>query len=93
MIKYCNKALCVIICVVMFLLGACAAGSVSAKQEQKYPLKIYGQNRNGCFHTSVVVDEDTGINYVVVSAQAHDGTITVAITPRIGADGRYYGES
>lgn len=86
-----KKVLCVILCAVMFLLGACAVGSASA--DQTYPLKIWKQNDNGDMSTYVVVDDETGINYVVVTAQNWDNAITVAITPRIRSDGRYYGEN
>lgn len=59
---------------------------------QDYPLKIWKQNENGVFTTLNVVDEKTGVNYIVVSAESYygDHTVTVAITPRLNADGSLY---
>ena len=69
----------------MFILGACAVTTVSA--EQIWPLKIWKQNENGCFTTLCLVDENTGVNYIVVSGQNYSNTPTIAITPRLNADG------
>ena len=74
-----------------FLLGACSTTVVNA--EQSYPLKIWKQNRNGQMETWQLVDEDTGVNYIVVapkysvSGNKYDG---IAITPRLNADGSLY---
>lgn len=70
----------------MLILGACAATTVSA--EQTWPLKIWAQNENGEFEILCIVDEDTGVNYVVVSRYNIRGTI--AICPRYNADGTLY---
>ena len=75
-------------CFAMFILGACSVCVASA--EQTWPIKIWKQNENGCFTTLCVVDEDTGVNYIVVSGQNYDNTPTVAITPRLNADGSLY---
>lgn len=72
----------------MFILGACAATTVSA--EQTWPLKIWKQNENGYFTTLCLVDENTGVNYIVVSGQNYSNTPTIAITPRLNADGTLY---
>lgn len=72
----------------MFILGACAVTTVSA--EQTWPLKIWKQNKNSCFTTLCLVDENTGVNYIVVSGQNHRNTPTIAITPRLNADGTLY---
>lgn len=72
----------------MFILGACAVTTVSA--EQTWPLKIWKQNENGCFTTLCLVDENTGVNYIVVSGQNYSNTPTIAITPRLNADGTLY---
>lgn len=86
-----KKILCIILCVVMFMLGACTTNVVSAESES--PLTIFGYSSNGYFSTSVVVDEETGVNYVVVSAPSRSNsskTEAIAITPRINADGTPY---
>lgn len=72
----------------MFILGACVVTTVSA--EQTWPLKIWKQNENGCFTTLCLVDENTGVNYIVVSGQNYSNTPTIAITPRLNADGTLY---
>lgn len=72
----------------MFILGSCAVTTVSA--EQTWPLKIWKQNENGCFTTLCLVDENTGVNYIVVSGQNYSNTPTIAITPRLNADGTLY---
>lgn len=72
----------------MFILGACAVTTVSA--EQTWPLKIWKQNENGYFTTLCLVDENTGVNYIVVSGQNYSNTPTIAITPRLNADGTLY---
>lgn len=73
---------------VCFLFGACSATVVGA--EQIHPLKIWKHNTNGSFDTLVIVDDDTGVNYVVVSAQNYSNAITVGITPRYNADGSLF---
>lgn len=71
-----------------FFLGACSANTASA--EQTWPLKIWKQNENGSVSTYHLVDSDTGVNYVVVTAQNYSNTMTIAITPRLNADGSLY---
>lgn len=68
-----------------FLLGACT--TITGTAEQKNPLKIWGENKNGAYNTLKVVDENTGVNYVVVSS-SHG----CAITPRLNSDGSLYVE-
>ena len=83
-----KKILASICCLAMFCLGACSSTVVSA--EQNYPIKIWKQNENGCFTTLCVIDESTGVNYIVVSGQNYSNTPTIAITPRLNADGSLY---
>ena len=83
-----KKIAIVLCCLTMFILGACSVGVVSA--EQTWPLKIWKQNENGCFTTLCLVDENTGVNYIVVSGQNYSNTPTIAITPRLNADGTLY---
>ena len=86
------KKIILITCLIFaFFLGACSATVVNA--EQSYPLKIWKQNRNGQMETWQLVDEDTGVNYIVVapsystSGNRYDG---IAICPRYNADGSLY---
>lgn len=83
------KKFCFIVCCVfMFLLGACSVGVASA--EQTWPLKIWAQNENGAYQTLCVVDEDTGVNYVVVGTEHGNAYEAIAICPRYNADGTLY---
>ena len=36
------------------------------------------------------LDDDTGVNYVVVSTERGNGEYSIAITPRLNADGSLY---
>ena len=72
----------------MFLLGACATTSVGA--EQTHPLKIWKHNENGEASTWCLVDEDTGVNYIVVTTELYEKPGAGAITPRLNADGSLY---
>ena len=73
-----------------FVFGACANTAIA---DQIYPLKIWKENRNGQMETWKVVDDDTGVNYIVVApnwnerGSSYDG---VCITPRLNADGSLY---
>lgn len=83
------KIFCVLIIFVLFgfLLGACSS---NVNTQQTYPLKIWKQNENGKMETFCVVDEDTGVNYVVVTGELHSHAVGTAITPRLNADGTLY---
>lgn len=71
-----------------FLLGACSTSVANA--EQTWPLKIWKQNENGKYETLNIVDEDTGVNYIVVSGELFQKSVGIAITPRLNADGSLY---
>lgn len=47
-----------------FILGACG---ISTEAKQDKPLKIWLENQNGKMETYQLVDEETGVNYIVVS--------------------------
>lgn len=85
------KAMAVILVIILVMSLTCAI-VMPANAAQDYPLKIWKQNENGVFTTLNVVDEKTGVNYIVVSAESYygDHTFTVAITPRLNADGSLY---
>lgn len=70
-----------------FIFGACGT-SVEAKQDK--PLKIWFENQNGKTETYQLVDEETGVNYIVVSGELYQKGIGTAITPRLKADGSLY---
>lgn len=70
-----------------FIFGVCGT-SVEAKQDK--PLKIWFENQNGKMETYQLVDEETGVNYIVVSGELYQKGIGTAITPRLKADGSLY---
>lgn len=76
-----------IIVIALILLGY---GSITARAEQNRPLKIWFQNENGAYETLCVEDEATGVNYVVVGTEVGNGHRSIAITPRLNADGSLY---
>lgn len=68
-------------------LGACATTTYA---EQEKPLKIWYENENGYMHTYQLIDENTGVNYVVVSTERGNGEMSCAITARLNPDGTLY---
>lgn len=70
-----------------FILGACGSTVVA---EQTNPLKIWFQNNNGAYETLYVEDEATSVQYVVVATEVGNGHRSIAITPRLNADGSLY---
>lgn len=77
----------ILMCLVCLLIGTCIP--ILADASQDHPLKIWGQNENGRYQTLAVVDERTGVNYVVVGFDVYHGG-GVAICPRYNADGSLY---
>ena len=84
------KKIISILCLMFaFILGACSVTEVNA--EQTWPLKIWKQNENGDYKTFCIVDEDTGVNYVVASiSRMGSHECAISITPRLNADGSPY---
>lgn len=73
------------------LLIGCS--SIEVMAEQNYPLKILKQNENGMCSTWNIHDDDTGVEYIVVTTWYSCGTAagrSCAITPRLNADGTLY---
>lgn len=69
-----------------FILGACGS-TVNAEQDK--PLKIWLENKNGKMCTYQLVDEETGVNYIVVTGNGYR-EIGTAITPRLNANRTLY---
>lgn len=80
-------SLCCLFLVIGLILGACATTTYA---EQKSPLKIFFENENGKMQTYLLVDENTGVNYIVVTGQLYQRGIGTAVTPRLNADGTLY---
>ena len=53
-------------------------------------IKIWFENQNGKMETYQLVDEETGVNYIVVSGELYQKGIGTAITPGLKADGSLY---
>lgn len=85
------KAMAVILSIILVISLTCAIVT-PANAAQGYPLKIWKQNENGQFMTLNIVDEITGVNYIVISTISlyGDKTRSVAVTPRLNADGSLY---
>lgn len=83
-----KKLVTVCALVLAFMVGACSPVS-EVIADQTRPLKIWFENENGHMKTYCLVDERTGVNYVVVENELyHGGGIT--ITPRLNADGSLF---
>ena len=76
---------CMVLCVI---LGACSVTMVGA--EQNRPVKIWAENTNGSYDVLTVVDEETGVNYIVVGGEARGYPRDTAITQRLNEDGTLY---
>ena len=76
---------CMVLCVV---LGACSVTMVSAEQNRS--VKIWLENTNGSYETAIIVDENTGVNYIVASGELYGKSRGIAITPRLNKDGTLY---
>lgn len=76
---------CMVLCIV---LGACSVTMVGA--EQNRPVKIWLENTNGSYETAIIVDEKTGVNYIIASGELHGKSRGIAITPRLNKDGTLY---
>jgi len=83
-----KKTTLIICMIVAFFLGACSVSEAQA--EQTRPLKIWYENTNGYYSTYCVVDDNTGVNYVVVASGRGNADFSIAITPRLNADGSLY---
>lgn len=88
-----QKIICVIALFYCFFLVACGKITTTKPMiENKLdsPLKIYYENTNGAYYTYCVVDDDTSVNYIVVSTERGNGEYLIAITPRMNPDGTLY---
>ena len=83
-----RKVFLVLTLIIGFVLGVCCTSTVTA--EQNYPIKIWAQNSNGQYQTLCVVDNETGVNYILVGGELYQRGIGLAITPRLNSDGSLY---
>lgn len=88
-----NKLHLLAILIVILMLLASVAGAFSvirAEAAQDNPIKIWLQNKNGPYETLTVIDEKTGVNYIVVSGERYGRPAGITICPRYNADGSLY---
>ena len=83
-----RKIFIIIVLIFAFLLGACCTVEVKAAQDN--PIKIWPENENGPYRTLRVVDEETGVNYIVTAIEGYGKWHGIAITPRYNSDGSLY---
>lgn len=83
-----RKTFVIVALIFAFLLGACCTMQVGA--DQNNPIKIWPENENGPYRTLCVVDEETGVNYIVTGIEAYGKWYGIAITPRYNNDGSLY---
>lgn len=76
--------------VVALILAVLVGCGVKATHSQENSLKIWLENENGNYYTMKVVDDMTGVNYVVVGTDLGGGYRSVSICPRYNADGSLY---
>lgn len=89
-----SKVIGIFILIAFFLgLAIGLYSEFSASADQNQPLKIWAQNENGDYHTLIVHDEETGVEYVVVSITSiiySQPSVSIAITPRLAGVGSEY---
>lgn len=81
--------------VITLILGVFIGGILSTEvlATQNNTIKIWFQNQNGSYSTLNIVDEKTGVNYIVVCdyrmtySTPSEG---IAMCPRYNADGSLY---
>lgn len=82
-----KKLLVSIALIVAFALGACSDAGVQANaEEETVDAFSFARTSNSGFYgiTYTVVDNETGVNYIVVGGNG------VSIAPRFNADGTLY---
>ena len=83
-----RKTFIIVALIFAFMLGACCTVKVGAVQDN--PIKICPKNENGPYRTLCVVDEETGVNYIVTAIEAYGRWCGIALTPRYCSDGSLY---
>lgn len=83
-----RKTFVIVALIFAFLLGACCTMQVGADQNNS--IKIWPENENGPYRTLCIVDEETGVNYIVTAIEAYGRWYGIALTPRYNSDGSLY---
>lgn len=86
-----SKIRTVILTISMIFVGIALGTCVStACAEQEKPVKLWLENENGGYQTWIVIDENTGVNYIVFAGKNGQSVDGCAITPRLNSDGGLY---
>ena len=79
-----------ILLVLAFILGSCSTVTTSARKDYEYfeegNFKILEVHRDSPFLTYILLDEETGVEYLALYLK--NGNVT--ITPRYNSDGNLY---
>lgn len=86
--RFISIILVVAITVILIVMGFMGL-ALTADAAQDHPLRIWKQNENGRYTTLNVVDEATGVEYVVVCYDDSSGS-GISICPRYNSDGSLY---
>ena len=75
-----------------FIIGCCPTPTIASSSSQDYQLKIWKENTNDKMEIWKLVDDETGVNNIVVAPRWSEGYKYdgVCITPRLKLDGRLY---
>lgn len=83
-----RKMLIIFALIFAFILGACC--TMQAGADQNNPIKIWPENENGPYRTLCIVDEETGVNYIVAASNNYGKIRAISVTPRYNSDGSLY---
>ena len=72
-----------------FIVGACSPVSEVVAEQKEYHLTLLDKNDYGEIETMVLLDEVTGVHYIVVNNNTHHGG-GITITPRLNTDGSLF---
>ena len=74
----------------MLVIGTALGACGTAYAEQVRPVKLWLENENGGYQTWIVIDENTGVNYIVFAGKNGQSADGCAITPRLNSDSSLY---
>ncbi len=83
-----RKTFIIVALMFAFLLGVCSTVKVDAIKDN--PIKIWPENENGPYRTLRIVDDETGVNYIVTAIETYGKWYGIAITHRYNSDGSLY---
>lgn len=85
---YSKIVLFLVFCAAILFIYSCFTNSAHADTDAV--IRYWNQDKNGVYRTGIVIDKETGVHYIVVSAQNYSNAVTVSVTPRLNADGTLF---